>query len=101
MKAKHILRGILGITMLILTSCIRDDIEIPNTPQDHQVTFSLQMPRALASAPGTGLTEEEEREINELTVLLFTETPSGPVYKKTLEALPQRLCLTPAMPNIP
>jgi len=46
------------------------------------------MPRAAAAAPGTGLTQEEERLISNLTLLVFTPTPSGdPLCERVIENL--------------
>lgn len=83
MKTKHTYTSLLTIATLLAASCTHNEIERPNLPpQDPQVTFSLQMPRATTkaitgAAPGTGLTDEEERAINNLTLLIFTETSTG------------------------
>ncbi|MCC8186764.1 MAG: hypothetical protein LIP08_04435 [Bacteroides sp.] len=77
MKATHIFTGIFFFCMLFITSCTRDELDQPQKPQAHQVTFSLQMPRSYATAAATGLTEEQERMISDLTILLFTDTSSG------------------------
>ncbi|MCD7977114.1 MAG: fimbrial protein [Tannerellaceae bacterium] len=89
MKAKYTYTSLLAIATLLAVSCVNDEIERPTpTPQDPQVTFSLQMPRAAAAAPGTGLTQEEERLISNLTLLVFTPTPSGdPLRERVIENL--------------
>ncbi len=61
----------------LLCSCVREEVEGPNVQPHCDVTFSLQMPRSYAAAAGTGLTDQEESMISDLTILLFTAHSSG------------------------